>query len=302
MDFYLPIAELSISVFILIILGLAVGFLSGMFGVGGGFLMTPLLILMGIPPAVAVASEANHILAASVSGFLAHMRRKNFDFLMGVILLTGGVAGSIIGVFILKYLLSIGYEKIFISISYVLILIVVGFYMLKESSSSLKNISDGKIKKLHDHAWFHGLPFKLKFRKSHLYISVLPPIIIGLIAGILSSVMGVGGGFILIPAMIYILGMPTQIVVGTSLMQIIFVTLVSTIMHSYINQTVDVVLSSLLLLGAVIGAQIGTRVMIRLKGEQIRFLFAIIIILVATVLLLELLVTPDNSYILEFSK
>ena len=302
MDFYLPIAELSISVFILIILGLAVGFLSGMFGVGGGFLMTPLLILMGIPPAVAVASEANHILAASVSGFLAHMRRKNFDFLMGIILLTGGVAGSIIGVFLLKYLLSIGYEKIFISISYVLILIVVGFYMLKESISSLKNISDGKIKKLHDHAWFHGLPFKLKFRKSHLYISVLPPIIIGLIAGILSAVMGVGGGFILIPAMIYILGMPTQIVVGTSLMQIIFVTLVSTIMHSYINQTVDVVLSSLLLLGAVIGAQIGTRVMIRLKGEQIRFLFAIIIILVATVLLLELLVTPDNSYILEFSK
>tara|TARA_B100000287_G_scaffold233098_1_gene219463 strand:- start:1592 stop:2500 length:909 start_codon:yes stop_codon:yes gene_type:complete len=302
MDFYLPIAELSISVFILIILGLAVGFLSGMFGVGGGFLMTPLLILMGIPPAVAVASEANHILAASVSGFLAHMRRKNFDFLMGIILLTGGVAGSIIGVFLLKYLLSIGYEKIFISISYVLILIVVGFYMLKESISSLKNISDGKIKKLHDHAWFHGLPFKLKFRKSHLYISVLPPIIIGLIAGILSSVMGVGGGFILIPAMIYILGMPTQIVVGTSLMQIIFVTLVSTIMHSYINQTVDVVLSSLLLLGAVIGAQIGTRVMIRLKGEQIRFLFAIIIILVAIVLLLELLVTPDNSYILEFSK
>ncbi len=302
MDFYLPIAELSISVFILIILGLAVGFLSGMFGVGGGFLMTPLLILMGIPPAVAVASEANHILAASVSGFLAHMRRKNFDFLMGIILLTGGVAGSIIGVFLLKYLLSIGYEKIFISISYVLILIVVGFYMLKESISSLKNISDGKIKKLHDHAWFHGLPFKLKFRKSHLYISVLPPIIIGLIAGILSSVMGVGGGFILIPAMIYILGMPTQIVVGTSLMQIIFVTLVSTIMHSYINQTVDVVLSSLLLLGAVIGAQIGTRVMIRLKGEQIRFLFAIIIILVAAVLLLELLVTPDNSYILEFSK
>ena len=302
MEYFLPIAEVYVNLPLIFILSLVVGVLSGLFGVGGGFLMTPLLILMGIPPAVAVASEANHILAASVSGFLAHMRRKNFDFLMGIILLTGGVAGSILGVFLLKYLLSIGYEKIFISISYVLILIVVGFYMLKESISSLKNISDGKIKKLHDHAWFHGLPFKLKFRKSHLYISVLPPIIIGLIAGILSSVMGVGGGFILIPAMIYILGMPTQIVVGTSLMQIIFVTLVSTIMHSYINQTVDVVLSSLLLLGAVIGAQIGTRVMIRLKGEQIRFLFAIIIILVATVLLLELLVTPDNSYILEFSK
>jgi len=302
MDFYLPIAELSISVFILVSLGLAVGFLSGMFGVGGGFLMTPMLILMGIPPAVAVASEANHILAASVSGFLAHMRRKNFDFLMGSILLIGGIVGSFIGVFLLKYLLSVGYEKIFISIAYVLILIIVGFSMLKESISSLKHISDGKIKKLHEHAWFHGLPLKLKFRKSHLYISILPPILIGFLVGIVSSVMGVGGGFILIPAMIYILGMPTQIVIGTSLMQIIFVTLVSTIMHAYINQTVDVVLSSLLLVGAVVGAQIGTRVMVRLKAEQIRFLFAIIIILVAAVLLLELLVTPESSYILEFKK
>ena len=302
MDFYLPIAELSINVFVLVSLGLAVGFLSGMFGVGGGFLMTPLLILMGIPPAVAVASEANHILAASVSGFLAHMRRKNFDFLMGTILLIGGVLGSFLGVFLLKYLLSIGYEKFFISIAYVIILIFVGLSMLKESIVSLKHISDGKIKKLHEHAWFHGLPFKLKFRKSHLYISVLPPIIIGFAAGILSSVMGVGGGFILIPAMIYILGMPTQIVIGTSLMQIIFVTLVSTIMHAYINQTVDVVLSSLLLLGAVVGAQIGTRIMVSLKGEQIRFLFAIIIIMVASVLLLELFVTPDRIYFMEFYK
>jgi len=302
MEIYLPIAGLPINVFILMFLGLVVGFLSGMFGVGGGFLMTPMLILMGIPPAVAVASEANHILAASVSGFLAHMRRANVDFLMGFILLLGGVLGSIIGVFLLKYLLSIGQEKLFISLSYILILIFVGFWMLAESVSSIKKKYEGKKNKLHEHIWLHGLPFKIKFRKSHLYISVLPPIFIGLLVGILSSIMGIGGGFILVPAMIYILGMPTQVVIGTSLLQIVFVTTVSTIMHSYINQTVDVVLSSLLLIGAVVGAQMGTRAMVLLRGEQIRFLLAIIIIIVASVLIGEILVTPDEAFIIETYK
>jgi len=302
MEIYLPIAGLPINVFILMFLGLVVGFLSGMFGVGGGFLMTPMLILMGIPPAVAVASEANHILAASVSGFLAHMRRANVDFLMGFILLLGGVLGSIIGVFLLKYLLSIGQEKLFISLSYILILIFVGFWMLAESVSSIKKKNEGKKNKLHEHIWLHGLPFKIKFRKSHLYISVLPPIFIGLLVGILSSIMGIGGGFILVPAMIYILGMPTQVVIGTSLLQIVFVTTVSTIMHSYINQTVDVVLSSLLLIGAVVGAQMGTRAMVLLRGEQIRFLLAIIIIVVASVLIGEILVTPDEAFIIETYK
>ena len=299
MEIYLPIAGLPINFFILMCLGLVVGFLSGMFGVGGGFLMTPMLILMGIPPAVAVASEANHILAASVSGFLAHMRRANVDFLMGFVLLVGGVIGSIIGVFLLKYLLSIGQEKVFISLSYITILVFVGFWMLAESVNSLNKQSKGTRNKLHEHIWLHGLPFKIKFRKSHLYISILPPIFIGLLVGILSSIMGVGGGFILIPAMIYILGMPTQVVIGTSLLQIVFVTTVSTIMHSYINQTVDVVLSSLLLIGAVIGAQIGTRTMVLLKGEQIRFLLAVIIIIVAIVLIGEILVTPEEAFIIE---
>tara|TARA_B100000809_G_scaffold75176_1_gene72905 strand:+ start:440 stop:1354 length:915 start_codon:yes stop_codon:yes gene_type:complete len=299
MEIYLPIAGLPINVFILMCLGLVVGFLSGMFGVGGGFLMTPMLILMGIPPAVAVASEANHILAASVSGFLAHMRRANVDFLMGFVLLVGGVIGSIIGVFLLKYLLSIGQEKVFISLSYITILVFVGFWMLAESVNSLNKQSKGTRNKLHEHIWLHGLPFKIKFRKSHLYISILPPIFIGLLVGILSSIMGVGGGFILIPAMIYILGMPTQVVIGTSLLQIVFVTTVSTIMHSYINQTVDVVLSSLLLIGAVIGAQIGTRTMVLLRGEQIRFLLAVIIIIVAIVLIGEILVTPEEAFIIE---
>ena len=302
MEVYLPIAGLPINFFILMFLGLVVGFLSGMFGVGGGFLMTPMLILMGIPPAVAVASEANHILAASVSGFLAHMRRANVDFLMGFILLIGGVFGSLIGVFLLKYLLSIGQEKLFISLSYIFILVFVGLWMLTESVSSIKKKYKGKKNKLHEHIWLHGLPFKIKFRKSHLYISILPPIFIGLLVGILSSIMGVGGGFILVPAMIYILGMPTQVVVGTSLLQIVFVTTVSTIMHAYINQTVDVVLSSLLLIGAVVGAQIGTRAMVLLRGEQIRFLLAIIIIIVASVLIGAILVTPEEAFIIETYK
>ena len=302
MEIYLPIAGLPVNFFILMSLGLVVGFLSGMFGVGGGFLMTPMLMLLGIPPAVAVASEANHILAASFSGFLAHMRRLNVDFLMGFILLTGGIVGSILGVFLLKYLLMIGQEEIFISLSYIFILTFVGIWMLWESLNTLKKINKGKINKLHEHIWLHGLPFKIKFRKSHLYISIIPPIFIGFVVGVLSSIMGVGGGFILVPAMIYILGMPTQVVIGTSLLQIVFVTSVSTIMHSYINQTVDVVLSSLLLVGAVIGAQIGTRVMVKLKGEQIRFLLAIIIIIVAVVLIGEILVTPKEAFIVESIK
>ena len=302
MEIYLPIAGLPVNFFILMSLGLVVGFLSGMFGVGGGFLMTPMLMLLGIPPAVAVASEANHILAASFSGFLAHMRRLNVDFLMGFILLTGGIVGSILGVFLLKYLLMIGQEEIFISLSYIFILTFVGIWMLWESLNTLKKVNKGKINKLHEHIWLHGLPFKIKFRKSHLYISIIPPIFIGFVVGVLSSIMGVGGGFILVPAMIYILGMPTQVVIGTSLLQIVFVTSVSTIMHSYINQTVDVVLSSLLLIGAVIGAQIGTRVMVKLKGEQIRFLLAIIIIIVAVVLIGEILVTPKEAFIIESIK
>jgi uncharacterized membrane protein YfcA len=302
MEIYLPIAGLPVNFFILMSLGLVVGFLSGMFGVGGGFLMTPMLMLLGIPPAVAVASEANHILAASFSGFLAHMRRLNVDFLMGFILLTGGIVGSILGVFLLKYLLMIGQEEIFISLSYIFILTFVGIWMLWESLNTLKKVNKGKINKLHEHIWLHGLPFKIKFRKSHLYISIIPPIFIGFVVGVLSSIMGVGGGFILVPAMIYILGMPTQVVIGTSLLQIVFVTSVSTIMHSYINQTVDVVLSSLLLVGAVIGAQIGTRVMVKLKGEQIRFLLAIIIIIVAVVLIGEILVTPKEAFIVESIK
>ena len=302
MEIYLPIAGLSLDIFVLFLLGLVVGVLSGLFGVGGGFLMTPLLILMGIPPAVAVASEANHILAASFSGLLAHIRRYNVDFKMGFILLIGGVLGSAIGVLVLKKLLDIGQEKFFITSSYIIVLASVGIWMLVESINTIKKRRSGKRKKLHEHIWLHGLPFKVRFRKSHLYISVIPPLFIGFFVGILSSIMGVGGGFILVPAMIYILGMPTQIVVGTSLLQIVFVTGVATILHSYVNQTLDVMLSSLLLLGAVIGAQIGTKIMVHLNGEQIRFLLSVIILLVVFVLIGEMVVTPNEMFVIEKGK
>jgi len=302
MEIYLPIAGLSLDIFVLFLLGLVVGVLSGLFGVGGGFLMTPLLILMGIPPAVAVASEANHILAASFSGLLAHIRRYNVDFKMGFILLIGGVLGSAIGVLVLKKLLDIGQEKFFITSSYIIVLASVGIWMLIESINTIKKRRSGKRKRLHEHIWLHGLPFKVRFRKSHLYISVIPPLFIGFFIGILSSIMGVGGGFILVPAMIYILGMPTQIVVGTSLLQIVFVTGVATILHSYVNQTLDVMLSSLLLLGAVIGAQIGTKIMVHLNGEQIRFLLSVIILLVVFVLIGEMVVTPNEMFVIEKGK
>ena len=302
MEIYLPIAGLSLDIFVLFLLGLVVGVLSGLFGVGGGFLMTPLLILMGIPPAVAVASEANHILAASFSGLLAHIRRYNVDFKMGFVLLIGGVLGSAIGVLVLKKLLDIGQEKFFITSSYIIVLASVGIWMLIESINTIKKRRSGKRKRLHEHIWLHGLPFKVRFRKSHLYISVIPPLFIGFFVGILSSIMGVGGGFILVPAMIYILGMPTQIVVGTSLLQIVFVTGVATILHSYVNQTLDVMLSSLLLLGAVIGAQIGTKIMVHMNGEQIRFLLSVIILLVVFVLIGEMVVTPNEMFVIEKGK
>ena len=221
---------------------------------------------------------------------------------MGFILLIGGVLGSAIGVLVLKKLLDIGQEKFFITSSYIIVLASVGIWMLIESINTIKKRRSGKRKRLHEHIWLHGLPFKVRFRKSHLYISVIPPLFIGFFVGILSSIMGVGGGFILVPAMIYILGMPTQIVVGTSLLQIVFVTGVATILHSYVNQTLDVMLSSLLLLGAVIGAQIGTKIMVHLNGEQIRFLLSVIILLVVFVLIGEMVVTPNEMFVIEKGK
>jgi hypothetical protein len=261
MTVYLPIAEISVNLFLILGMGGAVGMLSGMFGVGGGFLMTPLLIFIGIPPAVAVATEANQITAASVSGVLAHWRRGNVDFKMGTVLLVGGILGSIVGTWIFTVLKSMGQVDLLISLSYVVFLGVIGGLMFIESINAMIKSRKGTPtrKKLHQHYWIHGLPFKMRFRKSKLYISALMPLSIGALVGILSAIMGVGGGFVMVPAMIYLLGMPTSVVIGTSLFQIIFVTANVTFLHAINTQTVDVMLALLLMSSSVVGAQIGTR-------------------------------------------
>ena len=299
MSIYLPIAEMNINIFLIVFIGMLVGALSGLFGVGGGFLMTPLLIFLGIPPVVAVGSEAPHVLASSVSGVIAHWRKKNVDFKMGFFLLLGGVAGSTLGVNIFKLLSSYGQIDIVIQFLFIIFLGFIGISMAFESArTTIKNYrTTSAIRtKLHQHSWIHGLPFKLRFHRSKLYISTIPPIIIGFFVGVLSAMMGVGGGFIMIPAMVYILGMSTNVVVGTSLFQIIFVTANSTFFQSYLNQTVDIVLSALMILGGVIGAQIGVRIGSKLKAEYLRGILAILVLLVCAKILTGLILTPSDLF------
>ncbi len=303
MHIYLPIAEISVNIFLVLGLGAGVGMLSGIFGVGGGFLMTPLLIFLGISPPVAVGTEANQILASSVSGVIAHWRRGNVDFKMGLVLLAGGLIGSTFGVWLFKELRDLGQIDLVIKLSYVIFLGIIGFLMLVESLRALqRSRSPGDARrKLHQHNWLHGLPFKMRFRKSKLYISAMLPLLIGIFVGILSAIMGVGGGFIMVPAMIYLLGMPTNVVVGPSLFQIIFVTANATFWQASLNQTVDVILAFLLLLGAVIGAQVGTTVGSKLKGEQLRGLLALIVIAVCVKIGADLVITPDDLYSIGFT-
>ena len=298
MQVYLPIAEVSVNVFLLVGLGGAIGFLSGLFGVGGGFLMTPLLIFIGIPAPVAVASEANQIVASSVSGVIAHWRRGNVDFKMGGVLLAGGFVGSYLGVELFAWLRTIGQIDLVIRLSFVFFLGIVGTLMLIESSRAilLRRSGKGVRRKLHHHYWVHRLPLRMRFRKSKLYISAIPPFTIGALVGVLSAIMGVGGGFLMVPAMIYLLGMPTIVVVGTSLFQIIFVTANVTFLQSVTTQTVDVMLALLLLAGAVIGAQFGSRCGQYLRGEQLRGLLALIVLAVVGKLVFDLVVTPDDLF------
>ena len=298
MQIYLPIAEMSVSIFLLLGMGGAVGFLSGMFGVGGGFLMTPLLIFIGVPPPVAVATEANQIVASSVSGSLAHWQRGNVDFKMGTVLLVGGIFGSALGTWIFTVLKEIGQVDLLISLSYVVFLGLVGGLMFVESARAVfrSRFKTKRRHKLHQHNWMHGLPFKMRFRKSKLYISAILPLAIGFLVGILAAIMGVGGGFVMVPAMIYLLGMPTSVVVGTSLFQIIFVTATVTILHSVNTQTVDFVLALLLLSGAVIGAQFGSRVGTRIASEQLRVLLALMVLGVCFKLGWGLVAEPDDLF------
>ena len=297
MNVYLPIAEVSVNAFVLLGLGGGVGFLSGLFGVGGGFLMTPLLIFIGIPPAVAVATEANQIVASSFSGVLAHLRRKTVDIKMGVVLLLGGLVGSAIGVQIFAALRALGQVDLLVALCYVVFLGIVGTLMFLESLRALlKSRQGAPTPRRQRHGWIHGLPLKMRFRESNLYISAIPPFCVGLLVGILAAIMGVGGGFIMVPAMIYLLGMATSVVVGTSLFQIMFVTGATTLMHAILNQTVDGVLAVILLVGGVIGTQIGVRVGPRLKAEQLRILLAIMVLAVCTKLGWDLVRTPEEFF------
>ena len=298
MDVYLPIAEVSLDVFLLLGLGGAIGFLSGVFGVGGGFLLTPMLIFIGVPPAVAVASSANQLVGASLSGVIAHWRRGNVDFKMGFTLLLGGLAGSALGVWLFTVLKRVGQIELTISLCYVLLLGVLGALMAVESLRAIaRQRRPGAVRrKLHQHNWMHGLPLKTRFRSSKLYISALLPTGLGFAVGVLSAIMGIGGGFVLVPAMIYTLGMPTAMVPGTSLLQIIFVAANVTFLQAYTNRTVDAVLTLLLLIGGVIGAQIGTRFGTRLRGEQLRFLLALLVLAVAAKLAQDLTLRPHDLY------
>jgi hypothetical protein len=297
MYFYLPVAEVSVNLFLLLGIGGAVGILSGLFGVGGGFLITPLLFFVGIPPAVAVATSANQIVASSVSALMAHVRRRGVDFWMGTVLLIGGLVGSAIGVQIFNYLKSLGQVDLFVNLCYVFFLGGIGSLMMVESIQAF--IKSGKqAPKRRKHNWIHKLPFKVKFRVSGLYISVIPPLLVGALVGLLGAVMGVGGGFIMVPAMIYLLQMPTKVVVGTSLFQIIFVAAFNTMMHAITNHTVDMVLALLLLIGGVVGAQIGSRFGAKLRGEQLRILLAALVLGVGIKLGLDLRIEPSELYAL----
>ncbi|MEE3294624.1 MAG: sulfite exporter TauE/SafE family protein [Pseudomonadota bacterium] len=295
MEFYLPIAEMSINPVGFLLLGIVVGTLSGTFGIGGGFLMTPLLILLGIPPAIAVASEANHIVGSSLSGTIGHLRRRAVDIRMGNVLLTGGVLGSIVGILIFNSLKEAGFVDLLVTIAYFFFLTIIGLLMLYESLDSMGLLGHKKRSRFYHHSWVMGLPLKVRFRRSGLYISLIPPYLVGFVVGILSAIMGVGGGFIMIPAMIYILRMPTSVVVGTSLYQIIFITSIVTILHATTNQTVDFVLALILLVGGAIGAQLGVRLSNKLKGPALRVALSILVLSVGIVMGLELILEPDQS-------
>ena len=299
MQIYLPIAEISLDVFLLLGLGALIGFLSGVFGVGGGFLMTPLLIFIGVPPPVAVATQANNIIASSISGVLAHLHRGNVDLKMGTVLLAGGLAGSTAGVSLFRLLREIGQINLVINLSYVVMLGVIGVLMTWEGTKALRRRrrhGGGFRRKLHRHTVLHGLPLKMRFRRSRLYISMFLPLGIGFGIGVLSAIMGVGGGFVLVPAMIYLLGMPTSVVIGTSLFQIIFVAANVTLLQAIQNQTVDVVLAIMLLLGGVVGAQYGSRAAGRLPADSLRILLGILVLLTGGRLLYDLVNVPADIY------
>jgi uncharacterized membrane protein YfcA len=298
---YLPIAELSVNMFVIFGMGGAVGFLSGLFGVGGGFLLTPLLIFSGIPPVVSVASVAPQIVASSASGALAYWRRNMIDTKLATVLVLSGVVGSSIGVVVFGVLQRIGQLDLIVSLSYVTFLGTIGGLMMNESVRSILNARRGRpapLRRPGQHTWLHGLPFKMRFKRSKLYISAIPVVLIGIGIGFLGTLLGIGGGFLMVPALIYLLRVPTNIVIGTSLVQIVGTMAVATVLHAMSTQAVDFVLAVLLMVGGVIGAQFGARIGQNLRGDHLRALLAMLVLAVAVRFLFELVAAPHERYTL----
>jgi uncharacterized membrane protein YfcA len=301
MEIYLPVAEMSVNWLLVVALGTLVGFLSGMFGVGGGFLMTPLLVFTGIPSTVAVATTLSHITASSMSGALAQWRKRAIDFTMAGVMLGGGVAGTLFGVWLFALMRRQGQMDLIVALSYVIMLGSIGVIMLRESLATLRAYRSGVSvsRRLVHRGWIQALPFKMRFRQSRLYISVIPPVAIGFAVGILSAIMGIGGGFIIVPAMIYILRMPTNVVMGTSLVQIIAVTAITTVLQATSNYAVDMVVGGVLVPGGVVGAQLGVRAGAKLRGEQLRLLLALLVLAVGAGLAWQLVARPADVYSLS---
>ena len=297
MEFFLPVAQVQVSILVILLLSFIVGFVSGLFGIGGGFLMTPVLIFMGIPPTFAVANEANNILGTSVSGALHHWFRKTLDYKMGITIVAGGVLGTAVGMLIFAYLKQMGIINVSITLAYIYMLVIVGTLMFAKGYKELINIRK-KIavkRKAHDHYWIHGLPFRMKFHKSRLYESAIVPIMLGFIVGIFASIMGVGGAFIMVPAMIYIIGMPTKLVPGTSLFVTIFITGLVVIVHAIKFQTIDFILVSVLITGSIVGLHVGLKVSEKLNASEYKTLLAILLLAVGIMMGIETFVLEKGS-------
>lgn len=301
MEVYLPIAEMSVNVWLMAGLGVVVGFLSGLFGVGGGFLMAPVLVALGIPPAIAVASQAGHVLATSTSSVMSYGREANVDFRMGGVMAAGGIVGAVAGVEVFRVLRLLGQADLMVAVLYLLLLGTIGGLMLNESLRALFRVREGlapERPRVKRPGWLYALPYKMRFPRSGLYISVIPPLVIGVTVGLLSALMGVGGGFLVVPAMIYLLRMKASVVVGTSLFQIVITTLVTMVLQAVRNHTVDVVLAFVLLIGGVIGGQLGIRSATRFRAEQMRVVLALIILMAGLQMGFTLFVPPEDPFIL----
>jgi uncharacterized membrane protein YfcA len=299
---YLPIADMPVDVFVILGMGLAIGFLSGMFGIGGGFLLTPLLIFLGIPPAVAVATVSSHMAASSFSGIFAYWRRKTLDLALAAMLLGGGLVGTVTGVWLVSLLRRLGQLNLAISLAYMLLLGIVGSLMVWESARAIARTRSGKraeVRRPGSHAWFHRLPLKLRFKRSRIYVSAIPVGAIGFIVGFLGALMGVGGGFLLVPSLIYLLRVPTAIVIGTAMLVTLTTMLAATVLHAATNLTVDAVLALILMIGGVVGAQFGARAGQRIRGEQLRLLLGLMVLFVGLRFAIDLVLPPRDMFAIQ---